>query len=86
MKRHRITHRSFRNLSIALALVAGVAAFFLLSHRVEATNKFWIAGSPGNFSTDANWSLTSGGPPNTTAPGASDVAFFERHGQLHYRR
>ncbi|HET8677934.1 MAG TPA: hypothetical protein VFO63_19190, partial [Blastocatellia bacterium] len=80
MKRHRITHRSFRNLSIALALVAGVAAFFLLSHRVEATNKFWIAGSPGNFSTDANWSLTSGGPPNTTAPGASDVAFFDGNG------
>ena len=90
MKSHAITRSSsrtiftnvnkIRKLSLALALVAGVAAFFMLSHRVEATNKFWIAGSAGNFNTDANWSLTSGGPPNTTAPGANDIAFFDGNG------
>ena len=57
-----------------------IAVFFLLLHGVEASNKFWIAASSGNFNVDANWSLSSGGPPNTTAPGAGDVVFFDGNG------
>jgi hypothetical protein len=67
-------------LSIVLMPIVGVAVFFLLLYRVEASNKFWIAASPGNFGDDANWSLSSGGPPNTTAPGVSDSAFFDGNG------
>ena len=90
MNRHKTSPRSSVNLSanlktirkhsIALLPMVAVAIFFLLSHVVEASNKFWIATSPGNFSDDANWSLSSGGPPNTTAPGASDFAFFDGNG------
>jgi hypothetical protein len=74
---YRITKRSIHNfmsdsiaarkLSKAFLPAVGVAVFFLLLHRVEASNKFWIATSPGNFGDDSNWSLSSGGPANTTA-------------------
>ena len=66
--------------SLTVISLVSIAVFFLLLHGVEASNKFWIAASPGNFNNDANWSLSSGGPPNTTAPGAGDVAFFDGNG------
>lgn len=40
-------------------------------------NKFWIGNAGTNFNTASNWSTSSGGSPNTTAPGASDVAIFD---------
>ncbi|HZM86097.1 MAG TPA: hypothetical protein VFF31_06025, partial [Blastocatellia bacterium] len=72
--------RASKKLSLTIIPLVSIAVFFLLLHRVEASNKFWIAASSGNFNVDANWSLSSGGPPNTTAPGAGDVVFFDGNG------
>ena len=72
--------RTARRFSLVLAPLIFVTVFLLMSHKVEATNKFWIAAGPGNFNDDANWSLSSGGPNNTTAPGAGDVPFFDAGG------
>ncbi len=65
----------------ATTLAVVTAAMCLLSFQhAEAANKFWIAASPGSFNVDANWSLSSGGPANTTAPGASDTINFDGGG------
>lgn len=86
MKNRTTVHKSwiatgaFKTVSlVALSLVA-VAVFLPFFYRVEAASKFWIASGPGNFNDDANWSLTSGGPANTTAPGPSDSARFDGNG------
>jgi len=42
----------------------------------QAANKYWVGTSGGNFSDNANWSTTSGGANDTTAPGTNDVAYF----------
>jgi len=44
------------------------------------TRKYWISGAAGNLSDDTKWSLSSNGPNDTTAPGASDVAVFDGAG------
>lgn len=42
------------------------------------TDKFWIGGTgTWNNTNDANWSLTSGGPNNTTHPVAGDRVFID---------
>lgn len=41
-------------------------------------NKYWIGGAAtANWGTNANWSLSSGGPANTTVPTTSDDAYFD---------
>jgi lysophospholipase L1-like esterase len=79
-KNGRWSLKTSRKISLAVLSLVAVAIFLLLSHRVEASSKFWIASGPGNFNDDANWSLSSGGPANTTAPGPSDSARFDGNG------
>ncbi|HYE04334.1 MAG TPA: LamG domain-containing protein [Planctomycetota bacterium] len=43
----------------------------------SALDKYWIGAAAGLFSVDGNWSTSSNGPPDTTAPTASDVAIFD---------
>jgi hypothetical protein len=43
----------------------------------SGTTKYWIGSNYGNFTNDANWSTTSGGSNDTTAPGANDIAVFD---------
>ena len=38
--------------------------------------RFWIAGTPGNWNNTANWSATSGGPGGASVPGPADLAVF----------
>jgi hypothetical protein len=40
-------------------------------------NKYWIGGTGTNWSTAANWSLTSGVVNPTTVPGVGDDAYFD---------
>lgn len=50
----------------------------LLSGATMAQNKFWVApGASGNWSTAANWSLTSGGAGGAGAPTAAQNAVFD---------
>lgn len=79
-ERRSILQQYFRFISFVLLLLAVTSVVIFLTPRTEAANKFWIASVPGNFNDDANWSLTSGGPPNTTAPGATDIATFDGNG------
>lgn len=44
--------------------------------RFSGITKYYINAN-GDFNTDNNWSLSSGGAPNTTAPGAGDLAVFD---------
>jgi hypothetical protein len=53
-----------------------VASFFFFTHSAFGATKYWIGSSGGSFSDNANWSTTSGGANDTTAPGVSDVATF----------
>jgi len=43
-------------------------------------NRYWIAGSAGNWNDTANWSTTSGGSGGASVPGASDDVIFDTNG------
>jgi hypothetical protein len=43
-------------------------------------SKHWIGSTTGNFSDNTRWSLTSGGPNNTTHPVAGDDIYFDSGG------
>ncbi len=43
-------------------------------------NRFWVAGSAGNWSDPANWSTTSGGASGASVPGAGNTAVFNANG------
>jgi hypothetical protein len=64
----------------SLLLVFGLALFFAGIGHAEAATKYWIGSAGGSFSDNANWSTTSGGSNNTTAPGTSDIATFDGGG------
>ena len=51
--------------------------FFALPATASAATKYWIGANGGSFTSNSNWSTTSGGANDTTAPGASDVATFD---------
>ena len=76
----KVAPKAFRKASFAIVCLVAVAFFLLMPHRVEAASKFWIASGPGNLNDNANWSTTSGGAANTTAPGAGDSARFDGNG------
>src|SRR5688572_7289931 len=69
-----------RNLLVLSMLGMGALALLYFSPPASAANKFWVASAPGNFNVNANWSTSSGGPPNTTAPGPADLAIFDGNG------
>src|SRR3989338_1780008 len=50
--------------------------FFVFTQGADATIKYWIGPNGGSFADNANWSLSSGGANDTTAPGSGDVATF----------
>ncbi|NRA38760.1 MAG: hypothetical protein HRU15_11510, partial [Planctomycetes bacterium] len=52
----------------------------LCSAPLLAATKYWIAGSDGNANDDSNWSLSSGGANDTTAPVAGDSVVFDGNG------
>jgi len=49
---------------------------FAFPSHADAATKYWIGSAGGSFSSDSNWSTTSGGSNDTTAPGTDDVATF----------
>ncbi len=79
-KRIAIRPAVLRNLLVLVTLVFCTLALLYFPRPVSAANKFWIASAPGNFNVNANWSTSSGGPPNTTAPGPADLAIFDGNG------
>ncbi|MDD2943516.1 MAG: hypothetical protein PHC51_11200, partial [bacterium] len=61
-----------------LLLIA--VTIFVCSSPAYALDKYWIGPPGGNFSDDANWSITDGTcgvAPDTTAPGVGDSANFD---------
>lgn len=47
---------------------------------VFGQNRFWVAGSPGNWNDPANWSTTSGGAGGASVPGAGNTPVFDANG------
>ena len=43
-------------------------------------NRYWVAGSAGNWNDTANWSTTSGGSSGASVPGGSDDVIFDTNG------
>jgi len=43
------------------------------------TTKYWRNAAGGAWATAGNWSLSSGGPANTTVPGAADDVIFDQN-------
>jgi hypothetical protein len=65
---------AFKYLIVFAVVVLGT---FMTASSVHAATKYWIGPSGGNFSSNSNWSTSSGGANNTTHPGTSDVATFD---------
>lgn len=47
---------------------------------LKAAERYWIAGSTGNWSDVSNWSWFPGGPSGSSVPGVADRANFEGSG------
>ncbi len=47
---------------------------------VSLGQRFWVAGTPGNWNNTANWSATSGGAGGASVPGPADLAVFNGAG------
>jgi len=43
-------------------------------------NRYWVAGSAGNWNDTANWSITSGGAGGASVPTTGDAAIFDSNG------
>jgi len=43
-------------------------------------SRYWVAGSPGNWSSTANWSASSGGAGGASVPISSDNVYFNASG------
>ena len=75
-KKTNLTSFALLSLHLCTALV-----FVLFSGSIaNAAIKYWIGAGAGNFNNNTRWSLSSGGPNNTTAPGAADLATFNGSG------
>jgi len=61
-----------------LMILVGVSIFW--AQPASAVVKYWIGSAGGSFTADANWSLSSGGANNTTAPNLNDTATFTSGG------
>jgi hypothetical protein len=63
-------------------LLSSGFAFALLCSATPAfaATKYWIGSPGGSFTSNSNWSTTSGGGNDTTAPGSSDIATFDGGG------
>jgi len=48
-----------------------------LSTTGHAANRYWVGIGTGNWTSSVNWSATSGGASGASAPGVSDLAFFD---------
>jgi len=44
-------------------------------------NKYWIATEESFYDSSTNWSLMSGGIPNTTVPNVHDTIIYDHSGQ-----
>lgn len=79
----KIYHKSgcWWPLFCAVIIVILLLAYFKIA-RADATNKYWIGASGGNFTDNANWSTTAGGTNDTTAPGTTDIANFDPNGDV----
>lgn len=67
-----------KNLTKLLIII--IANCTLLLFNCDAANRFWIAGSTGDWNNTANWSTSSGGSGGASVPGSSDVAKFDGNG------
>ncbi|HVU95374.1 MAG TPA: T9SS type A sorting domain-containing protein [Puia sp.] len=52
----------------------------LLAQTLTAANRYWIAASPGSWTSTGNWSASPGGAGGASVPGSSDVAIFDNNG------
>jgi len=68
--------KPFKFLPLLIILTITGFVMFGTPSAAEAATKYWIGSSGGNFSSNSNWSTTSGGSNDTTAPGSSDIATF----------
>jgi hypothetical protein len=66
-----------KNLTKHLLLILVNILLFITA---DAANRFWIAGSTGDWNNTANWSTTSGGSSGASVPGSGDVAKFDGNG------
>jgi len=48
--------------------------------KVTGPNRYWVAATPGNWNSTANWSDESGGPGGSSVPGSGNVAIFDGNG------
>jgi len=64
------SHSLKKSLHLILSL------FFLIALNSKATNKYWVGGT-GNWSSNAHWSLTSGGKGGASVPTADDNVFID---------
>jgi hypothetical protein len=71
-------HDSMKNLTKLLIII--IANCALLLFNCDAANRFWIAGSTGDWNNTANWSTSSGGSGGASVPGSSDLAKFDGNG------
>ena len=67
-----------RSLVVAMLLLVG--ACLAGSARAASTDLYWVGPANGNFSTAANWALTSGGAGGTQAPVPGYTANFDGNG------
>lgn len=54
--------------------------FLSVSIVTLSQNRFWVAGSAGNWNDPANWSTISGGAGGASVPGAANTAIFNANG------
>ena len=59
-----------------------ISTLLLLSINLFAVDKYWTGALNNNWNANGNWSLSSGGPANTTFPVAADIAFFDGNGNV----
>lgn len=58
-----------------------VAFLFVLSHRIQAANRYWVSTGASNWNNTANWSATDGGAGGASVPGINDAVTFDFNGR-----
>lgn len=74
MKQSHSFLKNSHSLKKSLHLI--LSLFFLIALNSKATNKYWVGGT-GNWSSNAHWSLTSGGKGGASVPTADDNVFID---------
>jgi len=73
-----MSYNAKRIILIGLFLVA-ISFLFSVSPAV-AENRYWVAGTEGNWNDSNNWSSSSGGPGGASVPDSDDTAIFDGSG------